>query len=684
MQKKEFTSFDVAATVRELREAVVNSRVINVYQLNGKTLLLKLRGRGEAAFTLVLEAGRRLHITSYALEKPLVPPAFCMALRKNLRGSWLTGVEQYEFERVVVFHFKSNISVFRLVLELFGEGNLILVDGENKILQALHYKRMRDRNILRGEIFCFAPPSGQNPLKISKQAFLEGLKSFMDIEVVRALARFLGIGGVYAEEVLLRLGIDKTTQCNSLNIHQTEAIYNCLQELIFQVFNGKLEPNIVLDENGEFVDVTPLRLKRYEGLKAQAYTSFNEALDEFYARITVLEEVEVGEKVDALKREVERLGRVMAEQEKALKEAEQSAEKYRQIGDTIYMHSGELQTLLDKFSEDRKTGKEWSEILSEISAGKRQGLKPHIFFESFDEQKRIVNVCVEGLRFGLDLQKDLFTNAAKFYERAKLAKRKLEGAKTALEETQKKFEEAEAKLREAEALEHAKPAKALEEFAKRKIKSKKWFEKFRWFTSSDGFLIVAGKDATSNEVIIKKYTAPNDIVFHADIVGAPFVAVKTEGKQPSEQCLREAAEFAAAFSRSWREGFASTDVYWVMPEQLSKAGGSGEYVPHGAFAVSGKRNWMRSTPLRTAIGVLVEEETGEIAFIGGAVDAVKAKTKAYVIIVPGDAGGRELFKNILKGLAEKTPKEHREKVLKTSIEKIRELVPYGKGKVLME
>ncbi|MEM3054149.1 MAG: ribosome rescue protein RqcH [Candidatus Bathyarchaeia archaeon] len=684
MQKKEFTSFDVAAAVRELKEKIVNSRVINIYQLNGKTLLLTLRGRGETALTLVLEAGKRLHLTSYALEKPLVPPAFCMALRKNLRGSWLTDVEQYEFERVIVFHFKSKIGVFRLILELFGEGNIILLDGENKIMQALRYKRMRDRNILRGEIFHFAPQSGQNPLKISKQAFLEGLKSFMDIEVVRALARFLSIGGVYAEEVLLRLSIDKTMHCNSLKLHQAEDIYNCLQGILFQVLNGKLEPNIVLDENGEFVDVTPLRLKRYERLKTQAYTSFNEALDEFYARITALEKAEAGEEVDALKREMKRLERVMVEQENALKEAEQNAEKYRQIGDTVYMHLGELQTLLNKFLEGKKAGKEWDEILSEITIGKGQGSKPNLFFESFDEQKRIIHICVEGLRFGLDLQKDLFANAKNFYEKAKQYKRKFEGAKAALEKTREKLEEVKAKLREAETIKRAKPAKALEEIARRKVKSKKWFEKFKWFISSDGFLIVAGKDATSNEILIKKYTNPGDIVFHADIVGAPFVVVKTEGRQPSEQCLQEAAEFAAALSRGWRQNFASVDVYWVTPEQLSKAGGSGEYVPHGAFMVSGKRNWMRGVPLRTAIGAIFEGKNGEITFVGGAVDAVKKKTKVYVILVPGDISGKELLKNILKKLAEKMPKNQREKVLGASVEKIREFVPYGKGKVFLE
>lgn len=683
--KKEFSSFDVAAVVRELKEAVANSRVGNIYQLNEDVVLLKLRKTNGTVLTLLLEPGKRLHLTSYVLEKPLVPPAFCMALRKYLKDSWLTDVEQYEFERIVVFHFRGKAGAFRLFLELFGEGNIILVDGENRIIQALRYKRMRDRNILRGETFHFPPSSGQNPLKISRQDFIEGLKSFGDLEVVRALARFSGIGGVYSEEVLFRLKIEKNVRCKTLENFKAEAIYNCLQEIISQVYEGKLEPTIVLDENGEFFDATPLKLKRYEEMKQQMYQSFNEALDEFYARTTVLEKTKAaGEKAEAFKREVERLRRVIAEQEKTLKEAEQDAERYKRIGDAIYTHSRDIQDLMEKFSSDRKAGKEWGLIVSEVSAGKSQGLKPHLFFESFDEQKRILNVCVEGLRFSLDLQKDIFENAAKFYEKSKNAKRKFEGAKAALEETRKKLEEAEAKLTEAESIEQVKPAEALEKFAKRRVKEKKWFEKFRWFISSDGFLVVAGKDATSNEVLIKKYTKPSDIVFHADITGAPFVVVKTEGKPPSQQCILEAAEFAAAFSRSWREGFTSTDVYWVTPQQLSKTGSSGEYVPHGAFVVNGKRNWMRNTPLRTAIGALFEGENGEIAFIGGAVEAVKAKTKAYITLVPGDINGKELFKYILKKLAEKMPKENREKVLEASLEKIREFVPYGKGKVLPE
>lgn len=684
MQKEEFRSFDVAAVVRELKDTIVNSRVSNIYQLDGKTVIFKLRGRGENVFRLVLEAGKRLNLTSYTLEKPTVPPAFCMALRKYLRNSWLTNVEQYMFERIVIFTFTNKASVFRLVLELFGEGNIILINSENKIVQALHYKRMRDRNILRGETFHFPPSSTQNPLEITRQTFLEGLRDFGDVEVVRALARFLGIGGVYAEEVLLRLGMDKTTPCSRLEASQIEDIYNCLHGLISQVLEGKLEPCIVLDEKGGFLDVTPLRLKLYDGLEHQFYRRFNEALDEFYTKTKVLERAAAGKKTEEVKREVERLQRVLAEQEESLKEAEQKAQMYKQIGDLIYAHSGELQTLMRKFLEDKKAGKDWDVIISEVLAGKRAGLKPNMFFESFDKQRLVLTVSVNGLRFGLDLRKDLFANAAKFYERAKAVRRKLEGVKTALHETRKRLLEAEAKLRKVKAAEQITPTMIVKELAKRKIKQKKWFEKFRYFTSSDGFLVVVGKDAISNEVLIKKYTKPEDIVFHADIVGAPFVVVKTGGKTPSEQCLREAAEFAAAYSRGWREGFTSVDVYWVKPSQLSKMGGSGEYVPRGAFVVSGSRNWMRGIPLKLAVGVLFDEETDEPSFINGTVDAVKAKTSTYVTVIPGDTGGKELLKQVLKVLATKTSKEKREKVLKTSIETIRDFIPYVKGRILTE
>jgi len=681
LHKKEFTSFDVAAVVRELRENILDSRVNNIYQVDAKTLIFKLHKAESPAFQLLIEAGRRLHLTSYAAEKPQVPPAFCMALRKYLRNGWLVNVEQYEFERVVVFHFKTKNGRVRLILELFGDGNIILVGENDKILQALVYKRMRDRNIVRGETFLFAPSSGQNPFKVSHEELRNGLKSFGDVEVVRSIARFLSIGGLYAEEVLLKAGVDKAKHCKELNNEEVNAIYSNLQNLLSQVASGRLEPSVVLDEEGSFFDVTPFRLKRYESLKHKPYKSFNEALDDFYAKVTAVEKTTVSLKIEELNHEAERLRRVIESQEKALAEAEAKAEYYRRIGDAIYAHANELQALLERFMADKKAGKSWNNIISEVLAEKKAGLTPSVFFESFNTHNLTVNVCIDDLKFGLNLRGKVFEDAGRFYEQSKRARQKAEGAKAALEETRRKLVEVEAKIKEIQALEKARPTEALEKLERQKIKRKEWFEKFRWFRSSDGFLVVAGKDAVSNEVLIKKYTGDHDVVFHADVAGAPFVVVKAEGKEPTQQCLQETAEFAAAYSRGWREGFGTVDVYWVEPEQISKKSPSGEYIPRGAFMITGKRNWIRNVPLRIAIGVVVKEN-GEISFIGGPVDAVKAKTNTYVTVMPGNQSGKELFKRILAILAEKAPKENREKILKASVEEIRDFVPYAMGRVL--
>ena len=123
-------------------------------------------------------------------------------------------------------------------------------------------------------------------------------------------------------------------------------------------------------------------------------------------------------------------------------------------------------------------------------------------------------------RLTLDLMKSIDENAAVYFERAKKVKKKIEGAEKALEINLKKLKELEAKR-----------DKFLEKSKKEKSDRKKeWYEKFRWFTSSEGFLIIGGRDATSNEIVIKKHTDTNDLVFHTDMAGSPFFWVKTEGK----------------------------------------------------------------------------------------------------------------------------------------------------------
>ena len=134
MPKKEFTSFDIAAAVKELKGLVLESRVNNIYQFGPKTVLFKLHKIDQPPIRLVVEAGRRLHSTVYIEESPAEPPPFCMMLRQYLRGAWLVGLEQYEFERIIVLSFKTKTGLLRLIVELFGDGNFILINPENVII----------------------------------------------------------------------------------------------------------------------------------------------------------------------------------------------------------------------------------------------------------------------------------------------------------------------------------------------------------------------------------------------------------------------------------------------------------------------------------------------------------------------------------------------------------------------
>lgn len=657
------SSFDISVVTPELARILEDFRISNIYQLNPKTLLLKLRGQEGTQRNLVLEAGRRVHATSYLFEKPVKPPAFCMALRKYLRDGRIEVIRQHGFERIIEMDVAGRGAKYRLVAELFSGGNIVLLDDRNIILQALTYQRMRDRNIVRGEVYAY-PPSKGDPRTIKPEDFYE-LRSMGRLEVVRAIARLLGIGGIYAEEVLLRAGIVKTTPCLSLTDDHLRAIFAALQELYWEVTVGNVKPCIFVDEGGDWVDVTPTPLKRYAPLEYVRFESFNEALDTYYARVSGREQA--SEEQSLAKQEAERLERILRDQEATLIESKRKAEESKKIGDTIYLHLGELQLLVNRITQEKQSGRSWDQIADTLRKEKSESQIPATYLESLKAESLSVQVAVEGVAFDLDLRLSAQKNAARYFESAKKAKRKMEGVARAIKETKEKIEET--KLKSIEKPELA-PIPLLE-------RRREWYEKFHWFRSSDGFLAVGGRDASTNEILIKKHTEPHDLVFHAEIQGAPFVVVKTEKKKPSEQAIKEAAQFAASHSRAWKESLGTINVYWVSPQQVSKTPPSGEYLTRGAFMISGSKNYIRGTPLEVAVGL--EKEGGTFRVIGGPPDAIARQTSLYVRLVPGRESSGRLAKQVRARLAQAAPEEDRKSIARTPLEEVQRFIPSGRG-----
>ena len=226
------TSFDVSAVTREANQKIEGAFISKIYQIGTKTVLLKLRKPGKPRIQLLIEAGKRLHLTAYAHETPQRPSGFCMSLRKYLDNGVIQAVKQHEFERIVTIEINTRQGVFQLISELFGNGNIILVDPEQKILQAMTYKRMKDRNILRNEPFQYPPPRGKNPKSLDLQEFKK-ITEFGEKEIVRALTKAVSISGAYAEEILLRSKINKKTQSNELTEDQLDTIFRATSKSFF-------------------------------------------------------------------------------------------------------------------------------------------------------------------------------------------------------------------------------------------------------------------------------------------------------------------------------------------------------------------------------------------------------------------------------------------------------------------
>lgn len=234
------------------------------------------------------------------------------------------------------------------------------------------------------------------------------------------------------------------------------------------------------------------------------------------------------------------------------------------------------------------------------------------------------------MRLELDFDKSVEENASLQFEQAKRAKRKLVGLKAAIDRTREKI---------------ASQPKEKKKVLPAKKKKTQWFHSFRWFVSSDGFLVVGGRSAKSNEQLVKKHFDETDMFLHADIPGGAACIVKSQGKEIPDGTLKEAAQFAAVFSKAWQSGLSSIDVYAVSKQQVSKSAPSGTALSTGAFMIYGKRKWFKKTPLRLAVAVTKEGE-----LISGPVSATKKSASRLVELFPGKLAASEAAKKLAVAL----------------------------------
>ena len=230
------------------------------------------------------------------------------------------------------------------------------------------------------------------------------------------------------------------------------------------------------------------------------------------------------------------------------------------------------------------------------------------------------------MKIELDPRKSIHENAASYYDKSKKMRAKIDSLKNAIEVTKKLID--------------AEERKGAELPEKKVLREKDWFEKFHYFVTPNSFLALGGKDAKSNDIIVKKHLDKNDLYFHADIAGAPSVVLKN-GQSAPEDDLLEAAKFAGAFSSAWKNELGAVDVFCVKPEQVHTAAKSGESLAKGSFVITGEKRQFRKVPVELAIAYLA----GKLLI--APIETIKNRSSQYLVLKPARESKGESAKKVL-------------------------------------
>jgi predicted ribosome quality control (RQC) complex YloA/Tae2 family protein len=657
VMKTTMTNFDIAAILPELRQHTIGGHIHNVYQITEDAFLLKLH---PGNLNLIIEPARRIHLTRFETKIPAKPSQLCMAFRKYIRSAKITEIEQPNFERVVFIDTERQGNPQKIVVELLPRGNIVLIDAQGKVIVSSHYVRMKDRNILRGQPLKLPPQRGKNLLEATPDE-VQNLRSSGNIDTVKAIAQLFGVGGTYAEEILQRAGVDKSLSATSLSDKQVAAISNAILELKDAVMAGPRSPMIV-SSGVHAIDVVPFQLELYKAAQRKTYPNFNDAVDEYFTVLSSSKSSDRRETVYAEKRE--QLQRRLEAQKKQLEEITESVKRLRSDGDLIFRHIPEIHTVLEMVMNGKRSKQPLDRIRDGLLKEKEDGTRVYPHIGELSPQVDRVTFLFEGKEIQIETRVRAQDQAAECYAKAKRLEAKLSGLKASTHETELLLEKLANK--EVELRQPVKPEYRLE---------KEWFEKFRWFDSSEGLLVIGGRDATSNETLLKRYTSAEDLVMHAEAHGAPFVVVKTGGAQPTPETLREAAQECVSYSRLWKDAIRSGDAYWVRPEQVTKSAPAGEYLTKGAFMIRGTRNYIRGVELALAVGVTLRD--GKALLVAGPPSAVKSRCHAYVGIQQGRGSPSEAAKRILAKLTTETSESTEARLPRIVIDDVIRLLPPG-------
>jgi len=693
-KKREMTSVDLVAFVRELR-GYTGATVDKAYLYDEGLVRLKMRDYDHGRIELLLQVGdtKRAHVTrpERVPDAPGRPPNFAKMLRNRIAGADLAEVRQHGFDRILELEFRRGDMDTTIVAEMFGEGNVAVLDDHGETVDALETVRLRSRTVAPGAPYEF-PAARAAPWELDSQGFAEKMRD-SDTDVVRTLATQLDFGGLWGEELCTRAGVPKETDVNDATDEELAALHREVRAL-FDTLEEGTDPRVYFEDNTR-VDVTPVPMEEYAERESEAFDSFNAALDDYFTNLGS-EEEEPGEgepNRPDFEAEIAKQERIIEQQEGAIEDFERQAEAEREKAEVLYGHYDLVDEVLTTVRDALDAGHDWEAIEDRFAEGAQKGIPAAEAVADTNPSEGTLTLDLDDYRIEVDPELGVEQNADRHYKEAKRVAGKKEGAEQAIENTREELADVKQRREEWEAPDEPEITEGEGETDWLSMPSvpirqqEQWYERFRWFFTSDGFLVLGGRNADQNEELVEKYMDRYDRFLHAQAHGGPATVLKTSmPSEPSEEVdvpqtsLEEAATFAVTYSSVWKSGRGAGDVYMVDPEQVSKTPESGEFLEKGGFAIRGDRTYFEDTPVACAVGVKCEPQT---RVIGGPPSAIAERVETSVRVEPGRYAQGDVAKRIYRKFRDAFADESLVRKV-ASPDRIQHFLPPGTSRILGE